>query len=133
MPSKRKGPGSLFSFVSSFLAFFLWGFWAYAINISSAFSQRFLSALTQGIFSFLMTLMIIRIVLFYDAKLYFFQYKPYLKAICASLFTVLTTGSALFLTHFFIGTEPILKTISLPLSVAFLFSLVTLLKTKHLM
>lgn len=109
----------LYNYISAILAFILWGTWAYFMNIES--SNNLLSATTQGISSFVITLIMIKIIkyfynLFPKNKFYF---------IFPSLITVFITSSFVVGIHVFINTQNILITVLPTVIVAFLFALFT--------
>lgn len=113
-----------YKIISAILAFLLWALWAYFVNIDS--SNRLLSAFGQGIASFIITLIMIRIIeYFYNLLpkngLYFFL---------PSLITVFITSSFVVFMHIIIKTSNIFITVLPTVIVALAFSIYTTYKIK---
>ena len=121
-----------YSLVSAVIAFSLWGGWAYYLSYDSSVGIRsgLASGLTQGIASFTITLFMVKVVGWLFRRMPQSNFGVFLTAIA----TVSVTGSCLYLAHFLIGTQSIFLTIVLPLSVAFVFCLITAygLKGQHI-
>ncbi len=113
-----------FNLLSAFLAFLLWGGWAFYINGGNGQGIRFFSGITQGIGSFIATFVMVSAVTW----LFHCFNKSWLKLILPPFITVGCTGSCLACIHYIIGTPKIIHTILPALSVAFCFCLVTTLK-----
>jgi hypothetical protein len=108
-----------YSSLSAVLAFILWGTWAYIMNIDS--NNNLISAFSQGIVSFIITLIIIKIIeyfynLFPKNKLFF---------ILPSIITISITSSFVVGIHVIVNTQNILFTVFPTVIVAFLFALHT--------
>jgi hypothetical protein len=108
-----------YSSLSAVLAFILWGTWAYIMNIDS--NNNLISAFSQGIVSFIITLIIIKIIeyfynLFPKNKLFF---------ILPSIITISITSSFVVGIHVIVNTQNILFTVFPTVIVAFLFALYT--------
>lgn len=116
----------IYNLLSAIAAFAMWGGWAYYINSGFGQSTRIVSAIAQGIASFLITLFMVR------AVTWLFHRMPnaMLKLILPAVLTVSFTGTCLATLHFFVGTPRILQTIAPALTVAFLFCFYTTLKLK---
>ena len=114
-----------YNYTSAILAFILWGTWAYFMNIDS--SNSFLSAIAQGFASFIITLVMIKIIeyfynLFPKNKFYF---------IFPSIITVFITSSFVIAIHLLINTQNILITVFPTVIVALLFALFTTKKISN--
>jgi hypothetical protein len=111
----------LFNFLSALLAFTLWGGWAFYVNGSADFSKGIISGLTQGIASFLITLLMVRLVA------WFFNHLPanFLQLPLAALLSVSVTGTYLVGIHLLVDTPEIVYTIAPALVVGFAFCWVT--------
>lgn len=108
-----------FHFASAILAALLWGGWSLYINYSPEQGQQaLLSGVVQGTCSFMITLLIGRLL---ECQFNFFA-TPLFKVVLPPLLTVLLTGSGLVLIHHLINTPNILKTVTPALSVALLFA-----------
>ncbi|MFT7088130.1 MAG: hypothetical protein ACJAZX_001585 [Rickettsiales bacterium] len=114
-----------FNLLSAFLAFILWGSWAFYVNSDSNY-RGLISGLTQGTASFMITLFMVKIVT------WFFNFPPSNSAtfIIPSLLTICITGSVLFIIHLAIKTPNILYTIYPALTVAFIFGPLATFKLK---
>ncbi len=124
---KTARTGKAFNAVSAFLAFILWGGWAYFVNGSQSFRTGVVSGLAQGTASGLITLFMIRAVACCFNRLTVSLFQSILPAVL----TVSFTGSCLLCLHYIIGTPHIVVTIAPALSVAFVFCLFTTLKLKQ--
>lgn len=108
-----------YNYTSAILAFFLWGTWAYFMNIDS--SNNFISAFAQGIASFIITLIMIKIIEYF----YYLLPKNKFSFILPSIITVFITSSFVVSIHIYINTQNILITVFPTVIVAFLFALFT--------
>lgn len=101
-------------------SFFVWGGWAYWINLSAGdSSQAIRSGITQGLYSGVMTF-------YMSLAVYFFwQRTRYLKLgwLLPTVGTVGHTGALLIGAHLLNHTPNVLKTVSVPLLVAVLYCL----------
>ncbi len=122
MPKTQNHKTSLlYNLISALFAFVLWGGWAYFVN------RNIISALTQGIASFIITLFLVKAV----TQLYNMlsdRMGDVLQLLLPAIITVSFTGSCLFLAHSLAGTAYITKTIAPALSVALIFCIVTAYK-----
>lgn len=119
---KRTRLSLAFNISSAALAFIIWGSWAYYANSGS--DTRLISALTQALASFCITLILVHMVTF----IFHLLPKTPLRIILPAIISVSLTGSALILAHTLAGTSKILLTIAPALTVAFTFCVVTALK-----
>jgi ABC-type antimicrobial peptide transport system permease subunit len=108
-----------YNYTSALLAFVLWSLWAYFINVKS--SNVMVSALAQGVASFVITLIMIKLLVYF--------YRLFPKGgwyfIVPSLATVGMTSSFVLFIHFMVHTKNILYTVLPTVIVAFLFALYT--------
>lgn len=102
----------------AFLAFIFWGAWAYYANSQAGFSVAWVSALSQGVFSMVMTF----IIGFVTVALFRCFTSPMAQLLMPSLLVLMMTSVCLSLLHVAIGTPEILLTISPALVVGYLFS-----------
>lgn len=116
-----------FRLLSASLAFLLWGAWAYYVNDGYEFFIRATSAATQGIASFIITLVMVRIV----SWIFNFMPENKLRLYLPAIITVLCTGSLLYGIHWGVGTPKIIPTIAPALTVAFLFCVYTTFKLRN--
>lgn len=65
MDNSKAETTKLFKLVSGFLAFVLWGGWAFYVNGDDSLAIKTKSALAQGTASFIITLIMVRIVTFF--------------------------------------------------------------------
>lgn len=112
-----------FNLTSGLLAFVLWGGWAFLVNREAAAggAAPWVSGLTQGTASFLITLAMVRAV----AWLYHRLPRHPTQLVVPAMIIVSVTGSCLFGVHALVGTANILQTIAPALTVAFLFNCYT--------
>ena len=110
-----------YNLLSAFLAFILWGGWAFWINREFGESTQIVSALTQGTASFLITLVMVRIV----SWVYNRTGHGVIGLFLSPVITVFFTGSLLVMVHRIVGTPEIVKTVTPALTVAFGFCLFT--------
>jgi len=118
----------LFNLLSAFLAFMLWGGWAYHINSTSSPQSGVVAALTQGTASFLITLFMVHTVTF---LFHYFQ-KPFAKVILPAILVNSVTGVCLVSVHTLMGTPRVLATIIPALTVAVSFCIFTACKLMKL-
>jgi len=111
-----------FNLVSATIAFVLWGGWACYVNhqvtSETGRSSPVTSGLTQGIGSFVITLLMVQAVTWLYHRLPVNQARTVLPALAV-------TGSCLATAHALVGTPNIAKTIAPALSVAFAFNVYT--------
>lgn len=112
-----------FNLISAPLAFALWGGWAYWVNTETALegerASPLSSGLTQGVGSFIITLIMVRAV----AWLYNHVPAHLTRMVLPALITVAVTGSCLATAHALVGTADIVQTIAPALTVAFAFNI----------
>jgi hypothetical protein len=117
-----------FNLISAALAFALWGGWAFYVNSRTADeagrSSPLTSGLTQGVGSFVITLIMVRAVTWLYHRLPAHPSRVVLPAVA----TVAVTGSCLATAHALVGTPSIVQTIAPALSVAFAFNIFTAIK-----
>jgi hypothetical protein len=128
MPAKTSRQ---FNLASATMAFALWGGWAYYVNHRAAdetgHSSPVTSGLTQGIGSFVITLLMVRAVTWLYHRLPLNPARNILPAIA----TVAVTGSCLATAHALVGTPNIAQTIAPALFVAFVFNVYTAARLKR--
>lgn len=112
--------GSAFNLLSAFGAFLLWGGWAWYVNGPGS-AAGLLSGVTQGAFSFCMTLVLVYLVT--HMRGYFATDSA--RLLLPPVLTVCATTALLVLIHWAISTPRLLATILPTVSVALLFSLFT--------
>lgn len=114
-----------FNLTSAILAFVLWSGWAYFVNggpsTEGHSSAPMVSALTQGTGSFIITLIMVRLV----SWIYHLLPVHSARIVSAALITVSITGSCLATAHAVVGTPEIVSTIAPALAVAFFFNVYT--------
>ncbi len=118
---KNVRTSQLFNFLSAFLAFTLWGGWAYYVNSKGPSESGLVSAITQGTASFMMTLFMVQAVTFLFHRIENPVMKVLFPAILVNFFTCL----CLIQVHTLMGTPRIFYTIIPALCVAFSFCLYT--------
>lgn len=101
-------------YISAFLAFILWGTWAYFVNIDD--SNRFVSSFFQGLSSFVITLFIVRLITIFNK---IFENN---SVILTAILTVTITSSIVFVGHLLIHTQNIFYTILPTVIVSFIFT-----------
>lgn len=112
---------SRYNLISAIFAFALWGSWAYYINQGATQSMSVVAGLTQGVASFTITLLIVRLV-----TLLFHRLQPgALRLFLAPVATTILTGSYLTTIHYLVGTPEIFLTILPALTIALAFSFLT--------
>ena len=114
----------LFNLISAFLAFVIWGSWAYYINSASSPQSGVISALTQGTASFMITLVMVHAVTY----LYHWFQRSVTKVLLPAIIVVSFTSLILVNVHTMMGTPRVFYTILPGLTVAFCFCLFTSLK-----
>jgi hypothetical protein len=115
----NKNVNDSFKKFSAFLAFIIWGSWAYFVN------HDVISAFSQGTASFIITLILIYIVTFIFNLL---PENKLIKIIFPAIIAVSITGTFLVIVHLVVDTKEIFYTIFPPISVAFIFCIITALK-----
>ena len=113
-----------YNLISAILAFFLWGSWAYYINKSEVSHIGFVSGVTQGVASFVTTLIVVYIV----TSIYNFFPNKLLRLLMPTVITVACIGGFLILVHSLAGTPRILATVSPSLAIGSLFCVLTTYK-----
>ncbi len=128
-PSNKKNTrtSKIFNLISAFLAFALWGGWAYYVNGGYGLKVRIVSGIVQSTASFMITMFMIRMVTIF----YYRLPDMFLQLVLPAMLTVSFTGSCLAYIHYLIGTPNIVYTITPALSVAFIFCLFTTFKLKN--
>ena len=123
--------GRQFNLVSATMALVLWGGWACCVNHQmtneTGRASPVTSGLTQGICSFVITLLMVRAVTWLYHRLPVNQARTVLPA----LVMVTVTGSCLATVHALVGTPHIAQTIAPALSVAFAFNVYTAAKLRR--
>ena len=113
-------------YFSATVAFLAWGIWTYFINIES--DNNLTSAIAQGLFSAVITLLMVYLVeffynLFPSKQIYF---------VLPAIFTVSITASIVVAMHVYINTYDIFNTVFPTVIVSFLFALYTTHAVKRL-
>jgi len=122
--------GWTYKLASALFAFFLWGGWALYINYDVGFSMALRSAITQGIASFTITLIMVYAVtwlyqLLQDST---FSSMSKLRFIVPAIITSGITTTFLYCAHMLVGTPHIMFTIAPAVSIGFVFCLFTNIK-----
>lgn len=110
-----------YNLFSASSALILWGSWAYYINSAKGQMIGLIAGLTQGIASFIITLVVVYAV----TTIYNRLPEGVGRLILPAVITVSCIGVCLVLIHAAAGTPYILLTIAPSLSVAFLFCMFT--------
>jgi ABC-type Na+ efflux pump permease subunit len=113
---------------SAFFAFLLWGSWAWYANGANGEWTTLLTAIAQGISSFIVTLVLVELVM----RLYHLFKHPLARILLSALIVTMLSASLLLFIHLGVGTKQILQTIIPPSTVAFLFCLYTSIKVHKL-
>ncbi len=113
-----------YNYLSAFLAFFLWGSWAFYVNTDGVSQTGVISAITQGTYSFIITLLMTHFITFQFNKFS----DGIFRIVLPPVITVCITGTILIYIHKMAGTPSILLTVSPALTVALLFSFCTVYK-----
>ncbi|MEP3482690.1 MAG: hypothetical protein ABJZ55_25830 [Fuerstiella sp.] len=119
-----------FDLASAGIAFLLWGGWAFWVATRASGKSHatpLVSGLTQGVGSFCITLVMVRLVSWLFGR---FSTHP-LRLVIPAILTVMITGTALSVAHFLVGTEDVVGTVAPALSVAFCFNLFTTVKIRN--
>ena len=111
----------LFSATSALI---IWGSWSYHVNSVENKTTGLISGVTQGIASFIITLIAVYTV----TKIYNALPAIILKPIVPAIIVVSCIGTILSIIHKIVGTPHILTTIAPSLTVAFLFCFFTTYK-----
>ncbi|MCP3852395.1 MAG: hypothetical protein GY694_19520 [Gammaproteobacteria bacterium] len=106
----------LYKYVSAFFAFALWGSWAYYVNTTKE-NPAFLSAFSQATASFIITLLMVKGVTFFNS----FFHTVVTSLILPPLIVSFITAICLFSIHSIIGTRDIVTTLWPALTVGFIF------------
>lgn len=120
MTRTRARTGKLFNYASAFGAFLLWGGWAYYVN-GPGTPAGILSGVTQGTFSFLMTLVLVYLVAYLRG--YFSTSGA--RLLLPPLLTVTATTGLLVLVHLSVHTPQLLATVVPAATIALVFTFVT--------
>ena len=104
--------------------FVLWSAWAFYINSKVSFSAGVTSGLTQGLFSFVSTLIVISLL----TRLFNYFQRPFFKLFLPSLMMVSVLMVVLVLIHHIAGTPKMIQTVTPSLFVAALFCAFTTYK-----
>lgn len=121
-----------YDLISAVLGFFVFGSWAYFVNWAGGREGAgpWVSGLTQGVVSFLVTLVMVR------AAAWLYHRTSHLRAgldrLLPVVIIVLVTGACMALAHALVGTPQITKTISPGLGIAFVFNLFTVTKLRRM-
>lgn len=115
-----------FNLISAGAAFVLWGCWAYYVNESSVPASGLVSGITQGAASFLITLLMVRIITF------LFKRVPTegIAFLLPAIATMCITSSFLVAAHCVVDTPNIVRTIFPALGVGFVFCIITTLQLR---
>jgi len=97
--------------------FVLWSVWAFYINSKVSFSAGVTSGLTQGLFSFVSTLIVISLL----TRLFNYFQRPFFKLLLPPLMMTLVLMMVLVIIHNAVGTPKIVQTIAPSVVVAALF------------
>ncbi|MEE9309682.1 MAG: hypothetical protein V3U64_01555 [Cocleimonas sp.] len=116
-----------YNIIAATSAFIVWGGWSYYINSLADKNAGIVSGLTQGIASFLMTLLVVLVV----TKIYNNVSHDFLKIILPAFITVSGNCILLIAVHNLVGTPNILMTIAPSLTVAFIFCIITALNLRQ--
>jgi len=119
-----KKTSNLYNYFSATFAFFLWGGWAFYINNSSDQISQITSGLTQGICSFVTTLLLTHIVVYFYNKIQ----HPIIRFWVSPLITVFMTSAILINIHMAIDTPEIFFTILPTIVVALIYAFITVSK-----
>ncbi len=113
-----------FQYISASLAFLLWGGWAYFINSGTTSTSGIVPAITQGSYSFIITLLMTHFITFQYNRIPAGVWRTFLPPVI----TISLTGTLLVFIHKLVGTPEILFTVTPALSIALLFSFYTVYK-----
>lgn len=105
-----------FNVFSAFVAGGFWGGWAYFVN-SGDMNNAWISGLTQGVMSFIITFFMASLATYLYSKL------TQIKLLLAPLLTIVITGVLLSIVHAIAATPNIFYTIAPTLFVSFFFCL----------
>ena len=121
-----------FDLISAGLGFVVLGSWAFFLNWAEGRegASPWVSGLTQGIGSFLVTLAMVRAAAWLYHRM--FHLRAGLDRLLPVVIIVLVTGTCLASAHALVGTPQIIKTISPGLGVAFVFNLFTVTKLRRM-
>ncbi len=113
-----------FHSISAVLALIVWGGWAFYVNHSLGINERLISAFAQGIFSLVVTLLILSLVTYIYNKMP----NNILRYLVPAILVVIVTGAVVISIHVAIDTAEIFSTVTPGLTVTFLYSLLTTYK-----
>jgi hypothetical protein len=112
---------STYNVFSATSAFFVWGGWSYYVNSDESSVIGLISGVTQGVASFVITLLVV----FAVTKIYNMITIKVLKMVLPSIITVSCISILLVIVHSAVGTPHIAYTIVPSLTVAFAFCMFT--------
>ena len=115
-----------YKYTSAILAFIMWGSWAFYINDYSGIERQLLSGFVQGTASFIITLLMVRLI----TQIYNFLPNKILRLTLSPILTVTLTGTGLVFAHNLAGTQRIFSTVAPALTVALLYAIFTTIKLK---
>ena len=122
-------PSWRFRLSSAAFAGVMWGSWAWWVNSGASAQLQhapWSEALTQGVGSFLITLVMVQLVTWF-----YYRLPRATQVLLPALITVLLTGTCLVTAHTLAGTQNVFRTITPALSVAFLFNIYTAIKLRY--
>ena len=119
--------GKVYNLISALLAFFGWGGWAFLVNSNHGLERQFVSGITQGSASFIITLVMVRIISFFYNRIS----GRLSRILLPSVFTIIITGSGLVVVHYLAGTPCIFYTIAPSQVIALIFCLITTVKLEN--
>lgn len=101
-----------FQIYAAIMAFFFYGGYAFVVN------KMMSSAILQGISSAIVTIILGRLVCYFYENI---EVSGFGRILLPPVITVSITGAYLYTAHTFIGTHYVLTTISLPISISFVY------------
>jgi len=113
-----------FQSISAAMAFVVWGGWAFYVNDSSTLYHRLITAIAQGTFSLIVTLLVLGGV----TIIYQNMGQSCLRYFVPAIVMVLITGVIIISIHIVIGTPEIAVTVSPGLIMTFFYSILTAVK-----
>ncbi len=116
-----------FQQLSAVFAFLVWGGWAFYVNQALAINSRLIVATAQGVFSLLVTLIVITVV----SAIYKKMATNQLRFIVPGTVMAVVTAVILVVIHSYIGTAEIALTISPGIFMTFVFSILTSFKLNY--
>ncbi len=118
--------GKLYNLFSALLAFSAWGGWAFLVNGNHGLKKQFISGVTQGTASFIITLIMVRITAFFYNRIS--GHVRINRILLPAVSTVLITGCGLVIIHNLAGTPNIFYTIAPSQVIALIFCMITTIK-----